>query len=132
MNLEQTQQEVIVLICNYFQIRKDQMFCKRRKREFVDARFMYALWLRENTKKTYKDIGSEISDIPKDHTSIIHAIQEARNLLDKDSGFNKRYNSLPVYVYEVEDKRTRINGIKIEIHPNITSMKFKTQAQWLR
>jgi chromosomal replication initiation ATPase DnaA len=94
MNLEQTQQEIIELICNYFSITKDQMFCKRRKREFVDARFMYALWLKENTKLSLKDIGMVMSEIPKDHTSVIHGIAEARNLLDKDSGFNKRYNTL--------------------------------------
>jgi hypothetical protein len=61
---------------------------KRRKRSAVDGRKVYAKILRD-LGYAYEHIGSTID---KDHTTIIHYVNNIENLLEFDSTFKRKYN----------------------------------------
>lgn len=111
---QETKEQVIEMICTHFSINRALMFKKSRKRERVDARFMYAYWLRTNTKLSLKKIGIEMSDVPKDHTSVIHAIDTMRDLISTYAEYAQLYNSLPVLLH---------------ICPKFTSLSFKNNLK---
>jgi len=94
-NYNDYKEEAIAILCSRFKITREKMFSKSRKREYADARFLLALWIKENTKKSLVAIGVEVRDIPYDHTSVLHCICEAKNLLVQDSNAHNIYNQLP-------------------------------------
>jgi len=85
----------ITILCESFKITKEKMFSKSRKREYTDARFLLCLWIKQNTTMSLKEIGREVRDVPYDHTSAMHAIGEAKNLIKQNTMHYNVYSALP-------------------------------------
>jgi len=69
---------------------KRTLFVKSRKRELVDGRKLASMILREK-KFTLNTIGL-IMD--QDHSTIIHSLTSAENLMETDSDFRRMYHNV--------------------------------------
>ncbi|MFM1810051.1 MAG: hypothetical protein RLZZ382_1276 [Bacteroidota bacterium] len=69
---------------------KKTLFVKSRKRELVDGRKLACVILREK-KYTLSTIGL-IMD--QDHSTIIHSLQSAENLMETDFDFRRMYHNV--------------------------------------
>ena len=90
-------QEVLENICNQFGVTYDQIMSNSRRRDTVNARQMYAYWLRQFAKMTLTDIAKEIREIPLDHTTVIHSISKIKDLIDTETNLKSIWDSLPAY-----------------------------------
>lgn len=66
----------------------DQLISKTRKREVVDARFVYFLRCRNITKASFSSIGLPVG---KDHASVLHGVREAGRTPQVIELYNKCY-----------------------------------------
>lgn len=83
---------------------KKTLFVKSRKRELVDGRKLAAMIFREK-KFTLTSIGLLMG---KDHSTIIHNLESASNLMEYDSTFRRMYHNVKFALnYE---KTLRISG----------------------
>ncbi len=62
-----------------------QLIRKTRRREYVEARAMYYMLLREKGRMTLSDISKTLD---KDHATVLHALKSLRNWMSYDT--NKR------------------------------------------
>jgi hypothetical protein len=69
---------------------KKSIFVNSRKRELSDGRKLAAVLLREK-KYTLVSIGMIMG---KDHSTIIHSLESAENLMDTDASFRRMYNNV--------------------------------------
>lgn len=89
ISLERIQNEV----CGYFNITRDLMLSKTRKREIVQAR-QIAMYLGRNlTKTSLAAIGAQIGG--KDHATVLHACNTVSDLIETDRNFKQ-------YVADIE------------------------------
>lgn len=81
-------------VCEYFNISKDEMLSKSRKRNIVQAR-QIAMYLSRNliSNCSLSTIGSEIGG--KDHATVLHACMTVSDLMATDAVFKK-------YVTDIE------------------------------
>jgi len=73
-------------ICNYSNIKIDDLLGKVRKRKYVNARKIASYLLYKNGY-TNDNIGELISLIPKDHTTIIYNVRKAKEHYNLESDF---------------------------------------------
>lgn len=73
-------------ICNYSNIKIDDLLGKVRKNQYVNARKI-ASYLFKKNGYTNERIGSIISLIPKDHTTIIYNVKKASEHYNLESDF---------------------------------------------
>lgn len=72
-----TKDDLLTIIAEEASVPKSLILQRTRKREIVNARFIFCAILKEHFGYTLERIGSEIDG--RDHTSIRHAIAEYRN-----------------------------------------------------
>lgn len=74
-------------VCEYFNISREQLISKSRKRNIVQAR-QIAMYLSRNMLNcSLSTIGSELGG--KDHATVMHAISTVSDLMDTDKSFKK-------------------------------------------
>ncbi|MCL2727611.1 MAG: chromosomal replication initiator protein DnaA [Bacteroidales bacterium] len=82
-------------VCNYFELKPEDLLSKTRKREIVQAR-QIAMYLSRNlTKTSLASIGVQIGG--KDHATVLHAYNTVCDLMDTDRRFRQ-------YVVEIEKR----------------------------
>ena len=69
---------------------KKTLFVNSRKRELVDGRRLASMIFRER-KFTLTSIGLIMG---KDHSTIIHSLESASNLMEYDAAFRRMYNTV--------------------------------------
>lgn len=79
-------------ICRYFNIPRDILESKTRKREIVQCRQIAMYFSKRLTKDSLSTIGSIIGD--KDHATVLHACKTINNLIDTDKKFDAQINLL--------------------------------------
>ena len=81
-------------VCEYFNISRDDLLSKSRKRQIVQAR-QIAMYLCRNliSNCSLSTIGSEIGG--KDHATVLHACMTVSDLMSTDKTFKK-------YVSDIE------------------------------
>jgi chromosomal replication initiator protein len=84
-------------ICNYSNIKIDDLLGKVRKNEYVNARKIASYLLKKNGY-TNEKIGSIISLIPKDHTTVIYNVRKA----------NEHYNLEPDFKFIIDKVGTKV------------------------
>lgn len=89
ISLERIQNEV----CGYFNITRDVMLSKTRKREIVQARQIAMYLGRNHTKTSLAAIGAQIGG--KDHATVLHACNTVTDLIETDRNFKQ-------YVTDIE------------------------------
>lgn len=79
-------------------INYDVLISKTRKREVVFARYYCYALEKELTTKSLKAIGNKYGG--RDHSTIIHGLEEFDNLYSTDKNFERTFNRIQEAVYE--------------------------------
>ena len=88
-----TQDSIINAVCKYFNITKDQLTQKTRKREIVEARQVACVLIRKNFPRlSYEKIGNMLGGL--NHATMIHAIKKVDNMLATDKAFIQTFNRI--------------------------------------
>ncbi len=74
--------QVISKVCDYYDMEKDVIYKKTRRREVVRPRQIIMYLLREDFNVSYTSIGMELGG--RDHTTVIHSCDKIKKDLDKD------------------------------------------------
>jgi chromosomal replication initiation ATPase DnaA len=69
-------QPLIIAVCNYFDLSKEEVLGKRRLKQIVNARHMLYYLAYVKTKYTLPEIGRMLG---RDHTTILHGYQKVKN-----------------------------------------------------
>ena len=94
-NVEISLEKIQATVCEYFNITRESLVSKTRKREISQAR-QIAMYLGRNlTKKSLASIGNEIGG--RDHATVLHACNTVSDLIETDRNFRQ-------YVSEIERK----------------------------
>jgi chromosomal replication initiator protein len=80
-----TKEDLLQIIAEEGGVRMSDIVKRSRKREIVNARFIYCAILKDHFNYTLVRIGDEIDG--RDHTSVRHAITEFRNRLYTEDNF---------------------------------------------
>jgi len=74
--------KLVELVSNYYNIDKDNIYKKTRKKEFVGPRQVIMYLLREDFAHSYPSIGEKLGG--RDHTTVMHSYEKVRKeLLEK-------------------------------------------------
>jgi len=90
--LKASDMKVIRFVCEQLKCPIDYFFIPCRFREAVDSRHLVSLYLRKNRRYTLFAIGKIIGVVPKDHTSVLHSIKTAQNLIDTIEDYRTIYS----------------------------------------
>ena len=82
---------IIKEVCTEFDVRLDDVMSDKRDRDYVYARHMICLLLRERTLLTLKRIGYMLS---RDHTTIIYSVKSASNLIETYDVYRAKYHNI--------------------------------------
>ena len=83
--------EVLKIISEERFVTVEDILSRSRKTEYVIARHMYCSILKKYYGYTLKKIGSIIN---RDHTSVIHSIQQFNNHYQYEEGYRKSVNRI--------------------------------------
>lgn len=86
--------EVIRKICEMYKVNEYTFFRQTRNREVVNARRMAAYYFYHVRKYTKSKIATIISEVPKDHTTVIHLINTFKDYLDTEQHTADLYATL--------------------------------------
>ena len=89
-------QKVMIAVSNLYHITPDKLWHKTRKDEIVDARHIAVSVIYENYGNGGEIRGYSLGTIGsffnRDHTTVLHSIQIAKDLCETDDKFNDNYN----------------------------------------
>lgn len=94
-------------------VTKEQLICPVRKREYVDARHMFALFLRRNTNLSTTRVGKLLN---RDHSTVVYSVKTGYGLYQSDKQFKSTYKELEdmlindIFMYN----DTEFEGLKIK------------------
>lgn len=91
-----TAKQIIQDACTFLQFDPDQLKSKSRKREKVIVRHMLFMLLRLETVMTLKGIGEIMGGY--DHTTVIHGIQQFKDLMETNKALNNQFVKLYEYI----------------------------------
>lgn len=89
-------------ILNYFQIDREKVFSKSRKRAQKDCRFFIIYFVRKYTELTLEETGKLLpgeSGNGLDHTSVLHAVKNITDWIKHDEYVRRHYYNL-VNIFE--------------------------------
>lgn len=89
--------EIIKIICGFYNTDPEQIYAKTRKKEIVNIRQIIMYILREFFTISYPAIGKEIGG--RDHTTVIHSYEKVKEKLKDD----------PSLVQEIEQLQSILN-----------------------
>ena len=92
--------DIIKIVCKYYDIKKDTLLGTRRNKEIVLPRQMLIYLLREELDLPYKSIAREVGG--KDHTTIIHNYNKIKKLLIEDNIIERSILELRDILYRVD------------------------------
>ena len=81
------------VVCDYFNISRDELLSKTRKRQIVQARQIAMYMSRNLINCSLSTIGAEIGG--KDHATVLHACTTVNDLISTDKSFRQ-------YVSDIE------------------------------
>ena len=81
------------MVCDYFNISRDELLSKTRKRQIVQARQIAMYMSRNLISCSLSTIGAEIGG--KDHATVLHACTTVSDLMSTDKVFKQ-------YVADIE------------------------------
>jgi len=75
--------EIIVTVCDYFDVSLGELRSKSRSQQFVMARHFVSYFLRKITKMSFRDISNEMNR--SDHSSSFHGNENIKNWILNDT-----------------------------------------------
>lgn len=106
----------------------DKILSNSRTRQVTEARFMLAYWYKCNTTLSLNKIASRLRVKKLYHTTVIHAIQKAKDLIDTDDFYRHVWNSIGAYTLtekQYQKYKQLVNTYESNIYPLTTSMKYR-------
>ena len=91
-NANVTIDKVQRVVCDYFNITRDELMSKTRKRQIVQARQIAMYMSRSLINCSLSTIGSEIGG--KDHATVLHACTTVSDLMSTDKTFRQYVNDI--------------------------------------
>ena len=92
-----SKEEILEIISQECDVSLSKILTRCRKKEVVNARFIFCAVMKRHFTYSLKRIGSIVH---RDHTSVIHAIEEFDNRLKNEDHFksmvNKIYNKIGI------------------------------------
>ena len=85
-------QNLIIDICQFFNISVEDMKSKSRLGKVVKCRHVVSFILYLNTPLTLKSIGEHVGN--RDHSTIIHSIDLVKDLMEYNKGFREKIQEL--------------------------------------
>jgi len=126
--------EIFIATTNVYQITPDKLWARTRKEEIVDARQTAMSLIYHNYGKggdlrgySLKKIGSFFN---RDHTTILHSIQKAKDLCDTDDNFRNKYNEINATA-KIMARRPRMSNI-ISIMDSLSIENALFAEKWLK
>ena len=92
-----TSSEVVEKVCQYFEIKKDLILGKSRKKEVVKVRQLIMYVLREFLDEPYSTIGKKMGN--KDHTTVMYSVDKIKSELED----NKKLQDELSYLRKILD-----------------------------
>ncbi len=128
--------EQINEICGHFHTTIEQLLLNRRTKEVVENRHLVMYWYKKNTNMTFCEIGKIFN---KDHTTVMHAVTNAENLIKYDDIVRAKWELIkknnPYKKAEEEKKKEQAKRVREafeELIANntlpITSLTYKSKA----
>lgn len=103
------------IVCKFFNIEKEMLGIKTRKREIVEPRQICMWWREKNTKESLAVIGRRYSSKSKpegyDHATVLHAKKTVINLKDTDKHFRENISEIEQQLYQYHEKTGTWNYI---------------------
>ena len=87
-----TVQKIQEVVCNYFNIKKELIQSRSRKREIVQARQVAMYFTKEHTELSLSQIGSHIG--MRNHATVLHACNNVKGLLEVDKSFRSNVEEI--------------------------------------
>ena len=84
--------DVIIKVCDFFDVVKEDVFGKSRKKEIVFTRQIIMYVLREFLDISYSSIGQKIGN--KDHTTVIHSCEKIKKQIESDLFVKKQVEKI--------------------------------------
>jgi chromosomal replication initiator protein len=84
--------DILKVVCDYFNMSVDSLRAKTRKREIVQARQLAMYFSKNMTKSSLASIGFQIGK--KDHATVLHSCKTVNNLIETDKKFRKIVNDI--------------------------------------
>jgi chromosomal replication initiator protein len=82
-----TVEEIVRLVCDYFDIEENLVRDKTRKREVVQARQVAMFFCKQLTQHSLKSIGLNFGG--RDHSTVIHGVQSVEDQIETDHKFRE-------------------------------------------
>ena len=76
-------EDVIKIVAEFYNVEKDSIYQKTRRREIVKPRQIIMYLLREEFSISFPTIGQKLGG--RDHTTVIHSCEKIRNNLKEDT-----------------------------------------------
>lgn len=92
-----TPKQIINTICDFFEIKLDDLLGNSRKKELVVPRQITMYLMREEGKCSYPTIGQELGN--RDHTTAMHANEKIKKALDEDDKIRQDVNLIRQRLY---------------------------------
>jgi chromosomal replication initiation ATPase DnaA len=102
------QYSLLNTICDYSNIKLEDLIGQKRHRKFVNARKIASYLLHKNGY-AFDDIGRIISIIPKDHTSILYHIRLAKEHIETEPLFKNIVDSVNILIVDNKFDFTALN-----------------------
>lgn len=93
-----SKEEILQIISEECDVSLPEIISRCRKKEVVNARFIFCTVMKKHFKYSLTRIGNIVG---RDHTTVIHAIREFNNRYENEDYFkstvNKIYNKIGIY-----------------------------------
>lgn len=80
-----TVQKIQDTVCEFFNIKKEQIQSASRKREIVQARQVTMYFIKKHTELSLSQIGMQVGN--RNHATVLHACNTVKNFCEVDKGF---------------------------------------------
>ena len=87
-----TVQKIQEVVCDYFNIKRDLIQSRSRKREIVQARQVAMYFTKAHTEMSLAQIGSHIGK--RNHATVLHACNNIRGLMEVDKTFRSNIDEI--------------------------------------
>ena len=77
---------VEALVVDYYEVKAEVLYSKKRDRHFLTPRHVSMFLMRKYTAYSLKDIGKRFH---RDHTSVMHAVKKVEDLMETDESMRR-------------------------------------------
>lgn len=132
-----TQEQILKIVCNYYDIEPELLLKKTRKRNIVQKRQLFFYLCCKWTEMSLDDIGCIAlkygRKLPFDHATVIHSRNTITNLMFSDKELNQQFNELDYQVNQItkikqnKNKNLGLDEVMYNLHFKIDELEETLQ-----